>query len=78
MLMKLTPQRYKKKCTCANTMCIFFVLKSVFFAQILAYVHFLLYLCSEINKFVKNNFVKLYNYEVLRKKSRDCQIVAIR
>ena len=41
-------------------------------------MHFLLYLCIKINKFVKNNFVKLYNYEVLRKKSGDYQIVAIR
>ena len=31
MLMKLTPQRYKKKCTCANTMCIFFVFTIIYF-----------------------------------------------
>jgi hypothetical protein len=64
---------------CRNgILCLRGELKSVFLLKYLRMCIFLLYLCGKINKFVKNNFVKLFNYEVLRKKSIDYQIVASR
>jgi hypothetical protein len=52
----------------------------VFVVYIDFFCNFVRIICStfvgEINKFVKNNFVKICRYEVLRKQSRDYQTVA--